>query len=266
MTRFAAAYALISACCLFAAGVDAQESMNLGRPAAAPMPPMTVEYPNGQWEVHFYWGHIIPLKKATFSHDIPNEKVFDLLAGEAVGDEVAEGFVMPPIPGSSNVADSLKNFSEVGVQVLYAAMPWLQVGGQFGYGIKRDPYVDSRGIYTPDNFLKIDVEANLYHLNAPIRAGTWFGRFRPHVSVAPGIYFVEENIRAAFNDSDDPQLKPQLIFSKQYQFFGVGAGAGLDVRVFNRGRVSLGCEYHKVFAPMSKFDFIMPKAELSVGF
>src|SRR6185369_2679552 len=84
MTRFAAAYALISACCLFAAGVDAQESMNLGRPAAAPMPPMTVEYPNGQWEVHFYWGHIIPLKKATFSHDIPNEKVFDLLAGEAV--------------------------------------------------------------------------------------------------------------------------------------------------------------------------------------
>src|SRR5581483_4510051 len=179
MIRFAAACAL-AASCICAVSVAAQESMNLGRPPAAPPPPMTVEYPHGQWEVQFYWGHIIPLKKATFSHDIPNEKVFDLLAGEAVGDETAEGFVMPPIPGSSNVADSLKNFSEIGVQIFYLAMPWLQVGGQFGYGLKRDPYVDSRGIYVPENFLKIDVEANLYHLNAPLRFGTWLGRVRPH--------------------------------------------------------------------------------------
>lgn len=240
----------------------AEDSMSLGEPVT--IPNMTQVW--GPWELQLYWGYIIPTKKGTFSHDVPNNKVFDLIAGEGTLDETSEGFVLPPIPGNSTVADTLKNFSEVGIALLYQTTPWLQVGGQFGYGLKRNPYIDNVGIYSSSNFLKVNFEANIYHLNAPFQVGSWFGPIKPHLSLAPGVYFVEDNVRAAFDDSDDPQLKQQLIFSQRYIYMGASAGAGIDVRIGDNGRLSLGCEYHKVFAPMGKLDFLLPRATLGVSF
>ena len=243
---------------------DVHESMALGSPAPISVPSVTEKI--GPWELQFYWGEIVPLKKNTFSYDIPNAKVFDLLAGEAVGDEVAEGFVMPPIPGNSTVAGSLKNFSEVGVQLFYQIHPGLDVGAQFGYGLKRDLYIDSRGIYTPDNFLKVEMQANIYHLNAPVRLSTSYGPWRPHLLLGPGIYFTQERVRLSFNDSDDPQLKPQYVIAHDTEYFGIDTGVGLDYAIGECGRLGIDLQYHKVFSPLGKFDFILPKASFGLAF
>jgi hypothetical protein len=220
----------------------------------------------GRWDIGIDFGNIVPLKRYTYSHDIDNVRVLDLLQAEAVGDEVAEGFKPPPFPGHSMVIGTMKPVGEIGGHFFYQWSPWMALGLEGGYGFSRAVFINDPGIYTANNFLRVEFFTQMYHFDAPVKFGQWYGIFKPHFLIGPGAYIAHERVRLSFNDSDDPQLKPQNVIDDSTIYFGIDSGAGLDIKCGERGVISLDLEYHKVFSPLGRFDFLLPQLSGSVLF
>ena len=227
--------------------------------------PGFAQWDRGPWELGIDLGMMYPTRAKGFSHVIDNQRAYDLLAAETVGDEIAEGFVPPPLPGSSVVSGRLNQLSDVGAHVYYRTNPWLSYGVDFGYGIRRDLRVQSRGIYVDKNFLQLNYSGNIIHASAVAKIGRAYGSFRPYLLIGPGAYMVQERAQIYFTDPDDPQLKPLPIIRKDTVYGGVHTGAGVEWRV-ERGVVGLDVSYHKVFAGSSGADFLEPKLRFAVLF
>jgi opacity protein-like surface antigen len=245
---------------LFAAAAARSE------PAKVAAGPSFASWQQGAWEFGVDAGVMIPTQKASFSHIVDNQRAYDLLANETVGDEVAEGFIAPPLPGSSMIAGTFKPMADFGLHAYRQWTPWLQWGLEGGYGIRRDLRIDNSGIYDPRNFLKLNYSATIVHLSAPVKIGKAYGSFKPYLLAGPGVYLVQERATISFNDADDPQLKPLEIVRHDGLHPGLNAGAGVEWRVQERGLIGLDVVYHKVFSGSVHSDFLLPKLRLSVMF
>jgi hypothetical protein len=219
----------------------------------------------GPWELGLDFGEAIPARNRSLSHVIDNQRAYDLLAAETVGDEVGEGFVAPPLPGSSVVAGTLRPMPDIGLHVYYRWSPWLSFGFDGGYGIKRNLRVDSPGIYAQRNFLALSYSANIIHFAAPLNVGRSFGPVRAYALAGPGAYWLHERASISFADADDPQLKPLYIVNRDPVYFGLSVGVGLEWRV-ERGLFGLDFVYHKVYAGADRMDFVLPKLRCAVLF
>lgn len=221
----------------------------------------------GSWEFGIDLGYSIPAQKGTtFGHSIDNARAYDLLAAESVGDEVAEGFVAPPLPGYSTVVATMRPTADVGLHVYRAMNEWLDLGIEGGYSMKRSSRIDDPGIYRVSNFLTLEHNTAIIHVEAPVKVGPRFGGFRPYVIAGPGFYDVIERARISFNDADDPQLKPLEIIHRDGLHFGAVAGAGVEERIGERGLLGLELDYHKVFASRDRVDFLTPRVRFAVAF
>ncbi len=220
----------------------------------------------GPWEFGVDGGAMIPTRKATFSRTIDNQRAYDLLAAESVGDEVGEGWKAPPLPGSSVVAGTLKPLGAIGLHVYRRFNPWLAWGVDGAYGFKRDVRIDSRGIYLGNNFMKVAYRSNLAYFAFPAKLGPTLGPIRPYLLAGPGAYLVQQRAEISFTDADDAQLKPVGIIQQDTFRFGLAGGIGVEWRAPERGLISLDVQYHKVFAARDRVDFLEPKLRLSVRF
>ncbi|MDE2510260.1 MAG: hypothetical protein KGL74_03975, partial [Elusimicrobia bacterium] len=227
--------------------------------------PQFARWEHGRWEFGLDLGMIYPTKATTFSHVIDNQRAYDLLVAESVGDEVGEGWVAPPLPGSSVISGKMNQLPDVGVHVYYRRNSWLSYGLDGGYGVRSSLRVQNRGIYMASNFLTLSYLGNIIHLSAPLKLGPAFGPFRPYVLIGPGAYLVQERASIIFNDADDPQLKPLEIVRRNAVYAGIHSGVGFEWRA-ERGLVGLDVSYHKVFAGGVGADFIEPKLRFAVLF
>lgn len=216
------------------------------------------------WEIGGGFAQSIPTKKNTFSYDVDNQRAYDLLQNEGTGDEVAEGFIAPPLPGHSTVAGTLRNSPEIDLFVYYHWRRWLAFGLEGGYGFRTNVHIDNPGVYA-QNLVQIKFWSQRSHVDAVARYGDWFGRLRPSFKAGPEIDIVQERVRVAFTDDDDPQLTPQFIISHDTAYFGLLGGVGLDLRLTAHSTLGASVEYHKVFSPLGRLDYILPKLNLSVG-
>ncbi|MFI5347530.1 MAG: hypothetical protein ACHQ51_14240 [Elusimicrobiota bacterium] len=223
------------------------------------------QWEHGRWEFGVDFGMIYPTKATTFSHVIDNQRAYDLLVAESVGDEVGEGWVAPPLPGTSVISGRMNQLIDAGAHLYYRRNPWLAYGLDGGWGVKRSLRVQSRGIYVANNFLTLSYSGDIIHLSAPAKIGPAFGAFRPYVLIGPGAYLVQERASIIFNDADDPQLKPLEIARKDGYYLGIHSGVGFEWRV-ERGIIGLDVSYHKVFSGSVGADFLEPKLRFAVLF
>ena len=249
---------LLLALILLAFAAPARAEMNAGA--------TFVEAETPDWEFGLDWGFIIPAQKKSFSHTIDNQRVLDLLADETVGDEVGEGFVAPPFPGTSVIGGTYNTMPELGLHLYRQVKPWLSVGLDGGYGIRREVHIDQRGIYQTKNFLQLNYTANIIHFDAAVKMGPRLGRFKPYLLGGPGVYIMQERATISFNDDDDPQLKPLPIVSRSAIHPGLAGGAGIEIRVEERGLIGVELQYHRVFARGDNVSFLLPKMRMSVQF
>jgi hypothetical protein len=227
--------------------------------------PGFARWDRGPWELGLDVGMMYPTGSKVFSHVIDNQRAFDLLAAETVGDEVGEGWVPPSRPGTSVVSGKMNQLTDVGLHLYYRKNSWLAYGLDGGYGIRRNMKVRSKGVYDAANFLTLTYTGNIIHLSAPAKIGPAFGPVRPYVLAGPGLYMVQERGSILFNDGDDPQLLPLEIIRKDTIYAGVHLGAGVEWRV-ERGAVGLDVSYHKIFSGNSGGDFIEPKLRFAYLF
>jgi hypothetical protein len=221
----------------------------------------------GPWEFGVDIGLAYPTRKGpSFTHVIDNQCVYDLLADETVGDEVAEGFIAPPLPGSSLISASMRSSLDVGMHIYRRWTPSFAWGLDAGWVIKRDTFIDNRGIFRDDNFLKLHDDASIIHVSLPVKIGPEFRGVRPYLLAGPGVYIVQERATASFNDSDDPQVKPLEIVHRDGLHLGVFAGVGVEERFASGGLIGLEVQYHKIFASRDRVDFIEPRLRLGVAF
>lgn len=253
---------LLSVGLLLLAGLPARAEDAAARFDAGPQ---FASWERGRWEIGLDLGMIYPTKGTTFSHVIDNQRAYDLLAAESVGDEVGEGWVAPPLPGSSVIAGKMGQLPDVGAHAYYRANPWLAYGLDGGYGVRSSLRVSNRGIYQSDNFLTLSYTGNIIHLSAPLKLGPAFGAFRPYVLVGPGAYLVQERASIQFNDGDDPQLKPLEIARSNAVYPGLHSGVGFEWRS-EKGLIGVDVSYHKVFAGGVGADYVEPKLRFAALF
>ena len=226
--------------------------------------PGFAQWDRGPWEFGLDVGMIYPTGNKIFSHVINNQRAYDLLAAETVGDEVGEGWIAPALPGTSVVSGKMNQLTDVGIHVYYRKNPWLAYGLDGGYGIRRNMRVQSKGIYDAANFLTLTYTGNIIHLSAPVKIGPAFGPVRPYVLAGPGAYMVQERGSILFNDGDDPQLLPLEIIRKDTIYAGLHVGAGVEWRV-ERGVAGIDVSYHRIFSSSSG-GFLEPKLRFAVLF
>lgn len=223
------------------------------------------ERTSGPWEFGLDLGMGYGTKKNSFSHVIDNQRAYDLLAGEPIGDEVAEGWVPPPLPGNSTVAATLTSSADLGMHLYRRWTPWFSSGLDLGFLFKREAHVDDPGIYPNANFLALIYNTSILHASFPGKFGPEYGSFRPYLLAGPGVYIVQERAQISFTDPDDPQLGPIDIIHRDHLCFGVNGGAGIEQRV-GKGLIGLEVQYHKIFAGRDRVDFILPRLRFAVQF
>jgi len=221
-----------------------------------------------KWAFGVDAGEAYPVSKNNFSHDVPNKIILELLGSESVGDEVGEGFVAPAsFNGASTVAGSLKPMTDIGAHLYYQLRDDLELGLEGGYAVRRSLFIDNRGIFPSSvKFFTVAFEGNITHFNSMAKYGRWFGIVRPSVGLGPGLYLFREVLSVNFTDPDDPQVKPIAVVDHTLAFSGIAAGAGVDVKVTEKGTINLAVQYHKVFSPHNKLDFVLPRLQLVVLF
>ena len=250
-------FLLLLACSVASAQNEGEAQVNAGANFA--------DWQRGRWELGLDFGMMYPTRATTFSHVIDNQRAYDLLRAESVGDEVAEGFVAPPLPGSSVISGRMSQLIDVGAHLYYRQTPWLSYGLDGGYGIKRTLRVQNRGIYVANNFLTLSYLGDIIHLSAPMKIGPAFGSFRPYLLVGPGAYIVQERASIIFNDADDPQLEPLEILRRDGLYPGIHSGVGFEWHI-DRGLIGLDVSYHKIFSGNVNADFVEPKLRFAVLF
>lgn len=220
----------------------------------------------GAWEFGLDVGMAYPTQKHTVTHVIDNQRAYDLLVAESVGDEVAEGWVAPPLPGYSSVTMTLRQTGDIGIHLYRRFASWLQWGVEGGWALERSTHIDDPGLYKPNNFLTIRYDASMIHATFPAKVGPSSGLVRPFAMLGPGFYDLQERSTIGFNDPDDPQLKGLPIVLRDGLHFGAVGGAGVEVAAGPRGLVGLEVQYHKVFAGRTRADFLLPRLRCSVAF
>lgn len=224
-----------------------------------------VEARSGPWEFGIDGGELIPTQKVSFVHTIDNGQAYNLLANELVGDEVGEGWVAPPFPGTSDIAGTIRPLADIGLHAYYRVARRLSWGLDAGMGVQRETHIDNRGIYRDENFLHLIYNASIIHVTAPVKATLPLGLVRAYVLAGPGLYAVHEQATISFADSDDPQLSPIHIVDRNAVHGGVAGGLGLECPL-DHGLVGLELQYHKVFSSPDRADFVLPKIRFSVAF
>jgi hypothetical protein len=220
---------------------------------------------SGPWEFGVDLGYAVPTQKASFSSVVNNQRAYDLLNGEGVGDEVAEGWVAPPLPGESTVAGTMRGGADVGAHLYRRVNSWLAAGLDAGYLLKREVHVDNPGIYVPSNFLTLLYNASILHASFPAKVGPELGGVRPYLLAGPGVYLVQQRATIGFNDPDDPQLKPIDVVHRDTLRFGLDGGVGIEDRL-GQGLIGLEVQYHRIFAGKDHVDFYEPRLRFAVRF
>ena len=232
----------------------------LAAAACAAAPGGAAENPSEPWEFGIDPGAVYMVKGGQFGHDIPNAQVSNMLntIGEGVAEEVGEGF--PPLDpnGSSNIASSIPSLPELAAHVDYRFNEYVATGLEAGWGFKRNTQIDKQGIYDR-KFLSLHDETQLFHAAPVGRVGRSFGPVRATLTAGPEVTVIWEHADMTFTDPDD-HIQPYTIVSEASAFFGVVGGARLEWYCTDHGSLQLGIEYHKMFAPGGKFDFVTPKA------
>ena len=211
------------------------------------------------WEFGIDPGMIYPVKGRQFGHDIDNNVVADMLTaqGEGVAEEVAEGMTPLP-PGSSIVAASIPPLTEIAAHLDYRVDELFSAGVEGGWGFRRATQIDKQGIYD-GHFLSLRDDTWLFHVAPVARVGRTFGPIRATATFGPEWTVVWEQATITFTDPDD-SIPPYKIVDQANSYFGVVGGARVEWLCTEHGSLQLGVEYHKMFAPGGKFDFVTPTA------
>jgi len=233
--------------------------------ACAAAPGRAAEYSGKRWELGIDPGLVYMVKGEQFAHDISNDQVANMLntIGEGVAEEVAEG--LAPIPsGGSVIASSVRPLAELAMHLDYRIDDRFTAGLEAGWGFKRDTHVDKEGIYA-GHFLALRDEAQMFHVAPVGRIGRSVGPFRATLTAGPEMSVFWEHADITFTDPDD-SIKPYTIVRQTTAFFGVLGGARVEWLCTENGSLQLGLEYHKMFAPDGKFDYVTPKAAFVARF
>jgi hypothetical protein len=228
--------------------------------AGAPSVPARADEPEPQrWEFGIDTGVIYPVKGRQFGHDIPNDQVVNMLntIGEGLAEEEAEGFAPIDPKGDSNIASTVPPLPELEAHFDYRVDDLWTVGLEGGWGFKRDTEIDQQGIYS-SRFLYLHDQTQMFHFAPVARAGRSFGTLRATLTAGPEFMAIWEHADITFTDPDD-SIKPYTIVRETSAFFGVVGGARVEWFCTEHGSLQLGAEYHKMFAPGGKFDYVTPK-------
>lgn len=230
--------------------------------ACASVPVRAAQEAPGPWEFGIDGGAVYMVKGRQFGHDIPNAQVANMLTtiGEGVPEEVTEGFAPIDTKSDSNIASSVPSLPELAAHVDYRLDEAFTVGLEAGWGFKRNTQIDKQGIYD-GRFLSLHDETQMFHAAPVARFGRSFGALRATLTAGPEVSVFWEHADITFTDPDD-SIKPFTIVSQTSAFFGAVGGARVEWFCTDNGSLQLGVEYHKMFAPGGKFDFVTPK----VGF
>ena len=213
-----------------------------------------------KWEFGIDPGVIYPLKGGQLSHSVDNASVANMLnnQGEGVAEEVAEGMAPLPIPGHSVIAASVPPLPEIGWHLDDRLNGHLALGFEGGWGFRRGTEIDKQGIYG-GRFLSLRDETWLLHLAPVARASGDLGKIRATATFGPEWTVIWEQAAITFTDPDD-NIRPYTIVNQANSYFGVVGGARLEWLCTEHGSLQLGIEYHKLFAPGGRFDFVTPQA------
>jgi hypothetical protein len=219
-----------------------------------------------KWEFGLDAGVMYPVSGRQFGHQIDNEVLINMLnaQGEGLAEEVAEGFVPPPEPGSSNIASSLGTLPELAAHLDYHVDPTLSVGIQGGWDFRRSNMIDQQGIWGR-TWLQLSDQSWMFHVAPVARVGHTFGSVRPSLTFGPEWTVIWEQAEVDFTDPDD-NIPASKVVNQANSYFGVVGGVGLEWYCTQNGSLQLGVAYHKVFAPGGKFDYITPQFSLVARF
>ncbi len=210
------------------------------------------------WEIGIDLGMIYMTKGRQFIHSINNQVVYDLLGTETAGDEIAEGMIVPPLPGSQDVVASIKPVTEIGGHFYYFSNDEISLGVEGGWANRRSTHIDNPGAFH-GNFLTISDEASLMHAAPVVRFNPRFGRFCPTLTVGPEWTRFYQRTKVAFSDPDDAYVPPMTIIDKGLSYAGVLGGVGIEWLASEAGSLQIGLTYHKVFASSGRLDYISPQ-------
>jgi len=107
------------------------------------------------WDVGLDPGMIYPTGHRQFSATVPNNLDYSITGSESLSEEESEGFVLPPLNGSSSIGGSISPMPELAMHVYRRVSDSWSVGALFGWSGVHQGFVDSQGVYDQPGFTRL---------------------------------------------------------------------------------------------------------------
>lgn len=193
------------------------------------------------------------------------DPAYTLLGNESVGDEIAEGFVAPPLNGTSQIGGTIAPMPEIGGHVYRRWSQSLWLGFNFGWSSTNSDFTDKEGIYNQPGFTRLGFSTWYLHMAPVARWQRPTGFARPFALIGPELNFINEHGTAYFTDPDD-SVKPADAYDKTHVFPGAVVGTGINFQLTRNGFLGFSVEYHKVASLIANMDYVTPRAQLTVQY